>query len=109
MRSDLEASLRGIPSLVSIHVGDLDVADACRRFEAEGYVVSPVLHEFIENFSEVVVSWIGVIGGETSLGTTIEDAQVLQPLPGADLLGHGVAPGLVGVVERLDGERGRER
>ena len=57
MRLDLEDSLSDIPSLVSLRIGALDGVDACRRFEAGGYVVRPVLREFIENFSEVVVSW----------------------------------------------------
>lgn len=79
MRSDLKFLFSGHPSLVDLRVGDLDVVDACRRFEAEGYVVHPVLREFIENFSEVVVTWMGAMGREVTLSTTIEDALDANP------------------------------
>lgn len=80
MRSDLERALSGVPSIIRLHVGCIDVVDACRRFEAEGYLVRPVLREFIENFAEVFVAWRDAPDEESTLSTAIEDA--LDAFPG---------------------------
>jgi hypothetical protein len=73
----LRADLAGFGTL-AIH--PLDIEDACRRYEADGYEVTPRLREFLATFGECTVTWqfrANTTHVTTSVRQTLESAYAL--------------------------------
>jgi hypothetical protein len=58
-----------------VHFGRVDVEDACRRYESDGYTVTSWLRDFIRQYSEITVLWPAKHGADDNeLATTVDVA-----------------------------------
>ncbi|MGW4945592.1 SUKH-3 domain-containing protein [Actinoplanes sp. NPDC004185] len=58
-----------------VQFGRVDLNEACRRYESDGYTVTPWLRDFIRQYGEIVVRWPAKHGADDNmLATTVEAA-----------------------------------
>ncbi|WP_079404351.1 SUKH-3 domain-containing protein [Streptomyces sp. 3211] len=100
-RPNLDDIEEALSLATSVQYGDLDVETICDKYREEGYEVTSHLHDFLEQYREITISWLYRGRSETELEISIEGALNEHPLriayyskiAGKELLPVGMAFG----------------